>query len=81
MMEFATKVNFGGQDLTKFLARQLTQRNYCFINNSACMDLVREIKEKVCRVALDYKKVTQSDRLITVGSQEDAEIQYSATLC
>ncbi len=57
MIEFASKYDFGGHDLTKFLAQQLTQRNHNLIHSTACMSLVQEIKEKICRVALDYETV------------------------
>ncbi len=58
--EASSKHPLGGRELTKFLARQLTQRNHYYLNNKSDLDVVRMIKEKHCRVALDYENVRQT---------------------
>jgi len=60
------RYNFGGRDLTKYLARLLTRRGHYFYTSSD-MDTVREIKERLCYVAEDYpaelEKAQQSSSL------------------
>ncbi len=48
------RINLAGRDITEYLARLLTARGYYF-RSSAEMEIVREIKEKLCYFALDYQ--------------------------
>lgn len=49
---------FGGRDLTLLLVRMLTKRGYVGLNTTAEHETVRSIKERLCRVALDYEQET-----------------------
>lgn len=48
------RVDFGGRDLTNCLASFFGERGYSF-TTSAQREFIREVKEKYCKVALDYE--------------------------
>merc|ERR1712083_81481 len=57
MPHAVNRLNLAGRDLTEYMGKILGERGYNFnISRSAFMQIVKNIKEQLCYVAMDYKK-------------------------
>jgi actin beta/gamma 1 len=64
------RIDIAGRDITNHLVRLLTERGHS-LNNSAEREIVRDIKEKLCFIALDF-----NEEMAKAKSSPDLEKQY-----
>lgn len=63
------RVDLAGRDITEYLSLILKERGYSFVS-SAEREIVRDIKEKLCYVAVDY------DKEVGLASNKSLDIKY-----
>ncbi|OMJ90252.1 hypothetical protein SteCoe_7456 [Stentor coeruleus] len=55
------RINFAGRDVTDNLAKMLIEKKYSF-RNTYEKEIVRDIKEKICYLALDYNEEIEKNK-------------------
>jgi actin beta/gamma 1 len=72
------RMNFGGRDLTRYLARLLTESGVYLGNRSADLETIRYMKETTCYVALNFEEemalVSRSNEIIKEFTLPDDQV-------
>ncbi|XP_051893882.1 uncharacterized protein LOC127582564 [Pristis pectinata] len=68
------RVYLGGEDLTEHMMRSLAENNSWSFTSKAGLDIIRNIKEKFCYVALDFEAELQNFKNNPDGIKEEYEL-------
>lgn len=74
------RLNLAGRDLTDYLARLLTERGYSF-TTTAEKEIIKDLKERVCYVTLDYEHETSVHLSEKQYELPDGQIIETANEC
>ncbi|KAJ5079489.1 actin-7-related [Anaeramoeba ignava] len=65
-----TRTNIGGRNLTDYLVRILTERDY-FFESTGDKEIVKDIKEKLCYVSIDFDKEMEKSQDSSIEKNYD----------
>ncbi|GCB62847.1 actin-like isoform X2 [Scyliorhinus torazame] len=68
------RVYLGGQDLTEYMMRSLTENNSWSFTSKAGLDIIRNIKEKFCYIALNFEAELENFKNNSEEIKEEYEL-------
>lgn len=75
------RMDFGGGDVTNYLAKLISKPNSCSFATTAERHIVRDIKEKCCYAAIDYDKEPSNEKSYTIPDGQDISLGRERFTC